>query len=164
MKRIPLFLTLMLIVGVLATTAFTTAAARAGDSGPLRVHVGWVMAYTPGSSITVQDQKGNVETFTLSANVMIVPPPRAGNLAVGTRVSILARRDPSTHGWMVFGIVVLPPESAASKAPPTFTPTPLPTNTATPTSTSTPTEVPTNTPTETPTMTATSTPTETPTP
>ncbi len=150
MRKIPLYLMLMLVVGVLATQAFTSSADAQGL--PIALHVGWVTAYTPGSSITIQGHNGSLATFSLTANTKILPASRAGELAVGSRVTILARRDPSIHGWIAFGIVVHPAGSGTGSAPPTATPTATftPTETMAPTDTATTTAVPTETPTETP--------------
>lgn len=79
---------------------------------PTRVHrVGTVTAYTPGSSITIQATDGNSYTFALTAETKILPPERAGSLAVGSRVTIIAPRDPASLIWTATGIVVQPPGS-----------------------------------------------------
>ena len=121
---------------------------------PVRVHrVGTVTAYTPGQSITIEATDGNSYTFALSSDVKILPKDRADDLGVGSRVTIIAPRDPSTQIWTAIGIVVHPAGTGAG----TGTPAP---------GTGTPTETPTATPmeTETPTVTATATETPTPTP
>jgi hypothetical protein len=76
---------------------------------PSKIHrVGIVTEYTPGASITIQDKDGNTYTFTIPGEIKILPPERAGELAVGSRVTIIAPRDPATGGVIVKGIVVHP--------------------------------------------------------
>src|SRR5574337_307422 len=93
---------------------------------PTRVHrVGWVTAYsfTPGvgGSITIQASDGQSYSFTLTGDTKILP---AGNeVATNSRVTVIARRDPSL-GWTAFGIVVHPEGSGAGSMPPTPTATP----------------------------------------
>ncbi len=171
MRKFPLALALMLVIGLMATEAFTIA--RPTFVLPVGLKVGWVLNYEPGVNITIQDKFGNVATFALTPDTMILPRPRANQQVVGSRVTILARRDPTTGGWIAFGIVIHP-SGTGPQQPPTPTPTMAPTDT--PTATLTPTNTPTDTPTDTPTMvptdtstptptdTPTSTPTETPTP
>ncbi len=153
MKRISLLLVLVLAGTVLTTQAFasTNLAANVQSSGPafpLAIRVGWVTAYTPGASITIEGQDGSLFTFSLTNNIKILPMKRSSQLAVGSRVTILAKRDPSTGGWTAFGIVVHPAGSGAGSMPPTLTPTTAPSET--PTETLVPTEVPTDTVTATP--------------
>jgi hypothetical protein len=76
---------------------------------PTRVHrVGTVTAYAAGSSITILAVDGNSYTFALTGEPKILPERRAGELAVGARVTIIAPRDPSATGWTATGIVVHP--------------------------------------------------------
>lgn len=76
---------------------------------PVSAHrVGTVTAYTAGSSITIQAMDGNSYTFGLTANTKILPANGAGPLAVGSRVTIIAPRDPSAVGWTATGIVIHP--------------------------------------------------------
>ena len=76
---------------------------------PGKVHrVGIVTEYTPGASITIRDKDGNLFTFTIAGDIKILPPERANELVVGSRVTIIAPRDPATGGWTVIGIVVHP--------------------------------------------------------
>jgi hypothetical protein len=78
---------------------------------PTKVHrVGAVTAYTAGASITIQDKDGNSHTFLLDGEIKILPPHRAGTLGVGSRVTIIASRDPASGGVTVKGIVVHPPK------------------------------------------------------
>ena len=76
---------------------------------PSKIHrVGIVTAYTAGSSITIQDKDGNTYTFAITGEIKLLPPERAGELAVGSRVTIIAPRDPASGGVTVKGIVVHP--------------------------------------------------------
>ena len=78
---------------------------------PAKIHrVGLVTEYTPGASITIQDKNGHTYTFTITGEIKILPAERAGQLAVGARVTIIAPRDPATGGVTVTGIVVHPPK------------------------------------------------------
>ena len=94
---------------------------------PTRVHrVGWVTAYTPGSSISIQASDGKTYTFALTGNTKILPSDLASQLAVGSFVTIIAPRDPSSLGWAAVGIVVHPAGSGAGSMPPTATATATP--------------------------------------
>jgi hypothetical protein len=136
MSKVPLVLGLLVTTALVATQIFAAPAITA--------KVGWVTEYVAGDHITIQKSDGTLETFDLEGNIKILPVKRAAELAVGSRVTIIARRDHATGGWLAFGIVVHPAGSGAGSMPPT----PTPTATATPTATPTPT--PTLTPTPTP--------------
>jgi len=76
---------------------------------PVRAHrVGTVTAYTAGSSITIQATDGNSYTFALTGDTRILPQDRAGDLAVGSLVTVIAPRVPSSLDWTAKGIVVHP--------------------------------------------------------
>ena len=76
---------------------------------PSKIHrVGIVTAYTAGTSITIQDKDGNTYTFAIAGDIKLLPPERAGELAVGSRVTIIAPRDPASGGVTLKGIVVHP--------------------------------------------------------
>jgi hypothetical protein len=76
---------------------------------PSKIHrVGVVTAYTAGSSITIQDKDGNTFTFTLTGETKLLPADRANQLAIGSRVTIIALRDPASGGVTVKGIVIHP--------------------------------------------------------
>ena len=76
---------------------------------PSKIHrVGIVTEYTPGASITIQDKHGNTYTFTIDGDIKLLPAERAGELAVGSRVTIIAPRDPASGGVTVKGIVIHP--------------------------------------------------------
>ncbi len=76
---------------------------------PQRVHrVGTVTSYTPGSSITIKASDGSSSTFTLTTDTKILPQDQAANLKVGSLVTIIAPRVPSSTTWTAIGIVVHP--------------------------------------------------------
>jgi hypothetical protein len=170
MKKLSLLLILVLAASLLTTQAFASAAGsdnakNCGATFPLSLHVGWVTSYTANTSITIEGHDGTFFTYALTGNVKILPMSRASLLttgATGLRVTILAKRDPSSCGWTAFGIVVHPVGSGAGSAPPTATPTVTSSPTATPTETLVPTDTSTALPTDT--ETPTSVPTDTPTP
>jgi hypothetical protein len=86
---------------------------------PTRSHgVGWVTQYS-GASITIQAHDGNSYTFLLSGDTKILPEERAGELAVGSRVTIIAPRDPSSTQPTAKGIVVHPAGSGEGSMPAT---------------------------------------------
>jgi hypothetical protein len=144
-----------------------------------------VVDYLPGQSITIMDQNGTQHQYTISSTVKILPPVRAGNLAVGSFVTIIAPASLSHGKEMAVGIVVHPqvPNGwnvpSLSATPPatataietltatvtgtvpdteTATATALDTATATATGTQLATDTATATSTDTPTATATATP------
>lgn len=55
-------------------------------------HVGVVTAYTAGSGITIQDKYGQKHTYVLTAETKILPRERAGELRIGSRVTIISPR------------------------------------------------------------------------
>jgi len=76
---------------------------------PSKIHrVGIVTDYTAGNSITIQDKNGNNYTFALTSDTKLLPAERAGSLIIGSRVTIIAPRDPATGGVIVKGIVIHP--------------------------------------------------------
>jgi hypothetical protein len=79
---------------------------------PVKIHrVGIVTEYIGGSSITIQDKDGNTFTFTVIADTKLLPAERAADLAAGSRVTIIAPRDPASGGVNVTGIVIHPAKS-----------------------------------------------------
>lgn len=76
---------------------------------PVRAHrVGTVTAYTAGASITIEATDGNSYTFALTGDTKVLPQDRAGELAVGSLVTVIAPRVPSSLDWSARGIVVHP--------------------------------------------------------
>ena len=100
--------------------------------------VGWVTEYTPGVSITIQAHDDNLYTFLLTADTKILPAERADELTLGSRVTIIAPRDPSSLESTAKGIVVHPSGSGEGSQPATLTPIPTATFTPTPTATTAP--------------------------
>jgi hypothetical protein len=79
---------------------------------PAKLHrVGLVTALSAGS-ISIQDKFGTVTTFVLNQDAKILPPKRAASLALGSRVTIIARRDPSGGPLTAKGVVVHPIKGA----------------------------------------------------
>ncbi len=94
-------------LGVDGTLAARTVMVIPGK--PSKIHrVGIVTAYSPGTSITIQDKKGQTYTFVLAAGLKILPAERAAELAVGSRVTVIAPRYPGSSAWTARGIVVHP--------------------------------------------------------
>jgi hypothetical protein len=69
--------------------------------------VGIVKSYTPGVSITIQDSQGDKETFKLTAQTKIRNSKGTG-IALGDRVTVVSRRDPSSDVFTASAIVVHP--------------------------------------------------------
>ncbi len=81
---------------------------------PTIVHrVGVVTAYAAGTSLTLQDKDGNAFSFALTSDTKILPQERASELAVGSRVTIIARRDVTGGPATAQGIVVQPSGTSA---------------------------------------------------
>jgi hypothetical protein len=117
-------------------------------------HVGEVTAYEPGVKITIKAHDGNEYTFLITKDTKILPAERADELAIGRRVTIISRRDPTGGPFTAQGIVVHPvpgEDEGTATIGATATETPTPTATPTPTNTPTPevspTEISTSTPT-----------------
>ena len=80
-------------------------------------HVGTVTDYQPGASITIQDNQGNNFTYLLTADTKILPEERAGLLAVGFRVTIIAGRDVTGGPLTASGIVIHPAGAGSGSTP-----------------------------------------------
>ena len=137
--KIRLSILALLIGAMLMTTGFIVAKSDGegvqsvnGVNPYMTVHVGWVTEYVAGDHITIKTHDGSVQTFDLNGDIKILPKKRASELGIGSRVTVLARRNPSDHGWIAFGIVVHPAGSGAGSMPPTPTPTLTPTPTPAP--------------------------------
>jgi hypothetical protein len=83
--------------------------------------VGWVTQYS-GTSITIKAHDGNSYTFSLSGDTKILPEERAAELTVGSFVTIIAPRDPSSTQRTAQGIVVHPAGSGEGSLPATQSP------------------------------------------
>ncbi len=92
-----------------STNALVARMVIAIPGQPVRVHrVGKVTAYTSDSIITIQAIDGNSYTFSLTTDTKILPQDQAANLGVGSLVTIIAPRVPSSLDWTAKGIVVHP--------------------------------------------------------
>jgi hypothetical protein len=84
-------------------------------------HVGTVSEYTPGKSLSIVSQDGQTSTFALTGPIKILPEERAGELKVGSRVTVIYGRNPSGAAPDVRGIVVHPagsgPKATATPKP-----------------------------------------------
>ena len=100
-------------------------------------HVGVVTEYAEGVSITIESKDGELYTFLIGEDFKILPEERAEELAVGRRVTIIARRDPSGGPLTAQGIVIHP-ELEATETAETLTPIPSDTPAAPPEVTETP--------------------------
>lgn len=161
MRKTNIVLVLALVVSVLAGLALNQArrVSAQGDSP-----VGVVVAYTPGVSITIIDQKGNQIEFALDPFVKIQPPEKADSLKVGTFVTIIAPANISKEKQIAVGIVVHPEKELAPSQTPLVKNTPVPTDppaTPTPKVSDTPTPPEINSPTPVETLTSTPTPSTT---
>ncbi len=76
---------------------------------PVRAHrVGKVTAYTPGARITIQASDGTVYNLSLDGNTRILTADQTQSLAVGSLVTVVAPRVPSSQSWTAIGIVLQP--------------------------------------------------------
>lgn len=113
------------------TTSIPGSASSSGSSEnviqliPEVQRVGVVVAYSPGQSITIVDRHSNQFTFELASPLKIVPAHRAGMLARGTFVTIIAPNNVPGGKQIAVGIVIHPGVPRGFLAPsPTFTPVP----------------------------------------
>jgi hypothetical protein len=84
-------------------------------------HVGTVTEYTAGTSITIVDKKGVSTTFKVTAETKIVLVEPNLVLKVGSRVTVVAPRDPKVLVQTARSIVVHLDTVNALKATPTVT-------------------------------------------
>ncbi len=76
---------------------------------PVHFHrVGTVTIYNPNVDITIQDKDGQTTTFLLAPQAKILPLEQASKLAVGAKVTIISRRDPTGGPLTAQGVVVHP--------------------------------------------------------
>ncbi len=96
------------VEGTPTTSGLTAKQVAVAPGKPTIQHrVGQVTAYTAGSSITIQDVQGGTETFVVNAQTQIRNPKGTG-VAMGDKVTIVSRRDPSTDTFTASAIVVHP--------------------------------------------------------
>lgn len=173
MYKLNIMLVFALAIAVIAHMANpmvgSAAPARFSSGGSIieaqgnNPHVGVVVAYTAGQSITIMDRDGNQFTFELAPSLKIVPPQRASALAPGAYVTIIAPNNVPGGKQIAVGIVIHPGIPEGFPVPSQTSTPPLPTPTLITTETATSTETPGDTPTPTGTITVTETLTETPT-
>jgi len=174
-KRVPLLLTMVVLVMALFLTATQAFASQDTSVNPnaqqMTIHVGWVTEYVPGVSITIQTHEGSFFTYQLTDTTRYLPAERAGELEVGSRVTIICPNgDPAAGTAVAAGVVIHPAESGEGSMPPAATSTPtagpgtqIPIPTETPVVTESPVVTDTAVVTEEPVMTDTPVPTEAPT-
>ncbi len=69
--------------------------------------VGKVVAYTAGSSIVIESTQGKSGTFTLNSQT-VIRGPKADEVTVGDRVTVVSSRDPAKDEFTARAIVVHP--------------------------------------------------------
>jgi len=161
MHKANVVLAIALVLAVLAGVALNQVneASAQGD-----LPVGVVVAYTPGVSITIIDQKGNQIEFALDSAVKVEPPDGEKSLKLGAFVTIIAPASLSKEKQIAVGIVVHPEKELAPSQTPLVKNTPVPTDppaTVTPKVSDTPTPPEINTPTPVETLTGTPAPSTT---
>ena len=130
MRKTNIVLVITLVLSVLAGLTLNQAK---GVSAQGESPVGLVVAYIPGQSITIVDEKGQQKEYVLDPSVKIEPAEKANSLGVGSFVTIIANASISKEKQIAVGIVVHPkvPEGLKELLP-TATPlvknTPLPTD------------------------------------
>ena len=105
MRRTNILLVIVLAFGMLASVAWNqVSTASAQEVQP----VGIVVAYLPGQSITIVDEKGIQSEFAIDPSVKILPPEAANSLKVGSFVTIIAPASISKGKQIAVGIVIKP--------------------------------------------------------
>lgn len=105
MRKTNLMVVIALALAVLTGLILTQVS---GVSAQGDAPVGVVVAYIPGVSITIVDQKGNQIEYALDAAVKIEPPDAEKSLKVGSYVTIIAPASISKEKKIAVGIVVHP--------------------------------------------------------
>ena len=73
---------------------------------PASVHrVGTVTSYVAGSSIVVTDKKGETSTFVVTSETSVELKKGATGATLGSRVTVVARRDPATDQFTAKAIL-----------------------------------------------------------
>ena len=158
MRTFNRFIISTIAIALLGIMTFAQANAASAQGSE---HVGIVVAYTPGQSITIVEQSGVQYEFKLDSSLKLLPTKSGDSVAVGSFVTIIAPNSLSDGKQLAIGIVVHPkvPDGWKVLLP---SATPLVKNTADATGTL-PTENPKTLVTETPTAAAPSDATITPT-
>jgi len=103
MRRTNILLVIALALASLASVAWNQVnTASAQEVQP----VGIVVAYVPGQSITIVNEKGIQSEFTIDPSVQILPPEAANSLKVGSLVTIIAPASINKGKQIAVGIVV----------------------------------------------------------
>lgn len=123
MRKINIVLVITLGLSVLAGLAFHQVSNVSAQGDSL---IGVVVAYTPGVSITVVDQKGNQTEYTLDAAVKIESPD--GDIKVGSIVTIIAPASLDKGKQKAVGIVVHPEKELLPSETPRVKDTAVPTD------------------------------------
>jgi hypothetical protein len=129
-KRVPLLLTMVVLVMAMFLTATQAFASQGTGVNPnaqqMTIHVGWVTGYLPGESITIQTHDGSFFTYQLTESTSYLPASRAGELKIGSRVTIISPNgDPAAGTAIAAGVVIHPWGSGEGSQPPAGTETPV---------------------------------------
>lgn len=92
-------------IALLGITTFAQAKAVSAQGSE---HVGIVVAYTPGQSITIADQSGVQYEFQLTSSLKLLSTKSGDPVAVGSFVTIIAPNSLSDGKQVAVGIVVHP--------------------------------------------------------
>ena len=131
MRKTNIVLVVALVLSVLAGLTLNQANAVSAQSDS---PVGLVVAYTPGQSITIVDDKGFQSEYALDPFVKIQLSEKASPLGVGSFVTIKVPASISKEKQIVVGIVVHPAVPKGWKIP-GWVATPLVKDAAVPTNT-----------------------------
>lgn len=97
------------VSGTPSPSGFTAKNVAVAPGKPIiQHHVGIVSAYIEGSSVTIKDKRAAEFTFTLTADTVVKGQGETGEIAVGSRVTVVARRIPSEGSYTATAIVVHP--------------------------------------------------------
>jgi hypothetical protein len=112
MRRTNIILVIALAFALLASVAWNQVSTASAQEVPPE---GIVVAYLPGQSITIVDQKGTQLEFVIDPSMKILPPEAANSLKVGSFVTIIAPASISKEKQIAVGIVVKPDVPGGSK-------------------------------------------------
>jgi len=113
MRKVNILLAIALAAAMAASFTFGQETVSAQGWAP----TGIVVEYNPGRSITIEDQNGTQQQYTISSTVRILPPVRSYALAVGSFVTIVSPASLSQGKQMAVAIVVHPYIPPAWNAP-----------------------------------------------
>lgn len=112
MRRTNILLVIALALAIFASVAWNQASTASAQQVPPE---GIVVAYLPGQSITIVDQKGTQIEFAIDPSMQILPPEAANSLKLGSYVTIIAPASISKGKQIAVGIVVKPDVPNGSK-------------------------------------------------